>query len=105
MDYILEKVDFKDLIKDMDYLILGEDLSQFNAYSSINMAKLAKRYNDKIKIIFLHDDNNEDNYDKTYFDYIYKYHIESGLDRNSLLEKIRQLAGEINNKYLTSPEN
>ena len=46
MDYILEKINFKDLIKDMDYLILGEDLSQFNAYSSINMAKLAKRYND-----------------------------------------------------------
>ncbi len=104
MDYILEKIDFKDLIKDMDYLILGEDLSQFNAYSSINMAKLAKRYNDKLRIIFLHDDSNEDNYDKTYFDYIYKYHIDNNLDRKTLLEKIRELAGEVNNKYLTSPE-
>ena len=69
------------------------------------MAKLAKRYNDTLRIIFLHDDSNEDNYDARYFDYIYKYHIESNLDRNSLLEKIRQLAGEINNKYLASPEN
>lgn len=100
MDYILEKIDFKSLVRDMDYIILGEDLSQFDAYSSISMAKLAKRYKKEVKIIFLHDSEDKKISNDEFFDYIYEYKIENHLDRKSLLDEIEKLAHDVNSKYL-----
>lgn len=100
MDFILEKIDFHKLVMDMDYIILGEDLSRFDAYSSISMAKLAKRYNKDVKTIFLQDKEDKEISNSQYFDYIYKYDIENYLDRVSLLDEIRSLARAIDKKYL-----
>ncbi|MDO5047152.1 MAG: glycerate kinase [Anaerococcus sp.] len=96
MDYILKEIGFPKLIEDMDFMILGEDLGQFDGISSINIAKLAKRYNEDIKLVFLHDKNDKKNIDLSLFDYIYEYDIEDDLDRFSLIEKIDQLAKEVN---------
>src|SRR5699024_11972960 len=51
MDFILETIDFEDLIKDKDVFILGENVDQFDGSASLNMASLAKRYKKDIKII------------------------------------------------------
>lgn len=102
MDYILQRIDFPNLVRDMDFLLLGEDLSQFDGISSINMAKLAKRYNEDIKIIFLHDKKDEKYIDDDVFDYIYEYDIVDDLDRKSLIESIEGLAQRINDDEIFS---
>ncbi|WP_297790215.1 glycerate kinase [uncultured Anaerococcus sp.] len=100
MDYILQKIDFKNLLADVDYIVLGEDVSQFDAYSSIGMARLAKSYKEDIKIIFLHDKNDKKVSDDEYFDYICEYDIDDYLDRMSLMREIRKLARKVDDKYL-----
>ncbi|WP_276881758.1 glycerate kinase [Anaerococcus tetradius] len=104
MDYILEKVNFREMVKDMDFIILGEDLSQFNAYSSISMAKLAKRYNDRVKIIFLHNASDRRLDKSEYFDYIYDYEMANNLDRKSVLEEIKKIARDIDKTYIRNSE-
>lgn len=96
MDVVLEKQDFDQLVKDYDYLILGENVDQFDAASSINVSKYAKSYNEDIRIVFLEDDDGKKIEARDSFDYIYDYHISDKFDRNELKNAIRALAAEIN---------
>lgn len=92
MDLILKLVDFESLIKDKDILILGEDVEEFHAQSSINLAKLAKRYNPGIKVVFLEDADNEKLPPIEFIDVIYDYKIDDYIDRNDYQGEIKRIA-------------
>ncbi|RGB75530.1 glycerate kinase [Anaerococcus nagyae] len=96
MDVVLEKQDFNKLVKDYDYLILGENVDQFDGASSINVSKYAKAYNKDISIIFLEDKYGKKIEARDNFNYIYSYDISDKFDREELKEAIRALATEIN---------
>ncbi|MDD7305677.1 MAG: glycerate kinase [Peptoniphilaceae bacterium] len=100
MDLILELVDFESLIKGKDVLILGEDVEEFQAQSSINLAKLAKRYKPDIRVIFLEDEKS-DKLEKTdVIDKIYDYKIDDYVDRNDYKDEIKRIARELYDKDL-----
>ena len=92
MDFILETIDFEDLIKDKDILILGENVDQFAGDASINVASLAKRYKKDIKIIFLQDKDGTKIKNMGDFDQIYTYKIKDYYDRKDIHKEITGLA-------------
>lgn len=96
MDIIMEKYDFEILIKDFDFLILGENVNQFDGASSISVAKYAKAYNKDIKIIFLEDKDKKPIGQRDNFDIIHDYQISDKFDRNELKNAIKALSAEIN---------
>lgn len=101
MDFILETVDFKDLIKDKDVFILGENVDQFNGAASINVASLAKRYKKDIKIIFLQDKDGEKIENRGDFDLVYTYKLKDAYDRKDIHKEIGRLARSLDKSILT----
>lgn len=99
MDFILETIDFEDLIKDKDILILGENVDQFAGDASINVASLAKRYKKDIEIIFLQDKDGTKIKNMGDFDQIYTYKIKDYYDRKDIHKEITGLAKGFN-KFL-----
>lgn len=99
MDFILETIDFEDLIKDKDILILGENVDQFAGDASINVASLAKRYKKDIKIVFLQDKDGTKIKNMGDFDQIYTYKIKDYYDRKDIHKEITGLAKGLN-KFL-----
>ena len=99
MDFILETIDFEDLIKDKDILILGENVDQFAGDASLNVASLAKRYKKDIKIIFLQDKDGTKIKNMGDFDQIYTYKIKDYYDRKDIHKEITGLAKGLN-KFL-----
>ena len=99
MDFILETIDFEDLIKDKDILILGENVDQFAGDASINVASLAKRYKKDIEIIFLQDKDGTKIKNMGDFDQIYTYKIKDYYDRKDIHKEITGLAKGLN-KFL-----
>lgn len=95
MDIILEKVDFDKMIKNYDYLILGENVDQFDGKSSINVSTYAKAYNEDLKIIFLEDEKSKEIGNREIFDHIYKYNISDDFDRKEIVSAIRVLARDV----------
>ena len=100
MDFILETVDFKDLIKDKDFLILGENVDQFNGAASINVASLAKRYKKDIKIIFLQDKDGTKIKNMGDFDQIYTYKLKDFYYRKDIHKQIASLAKSLDKTIL-----
>ena len=96
MDVVLEKQDFDKLVKNYDYLILGENVDQFDGVSSINVSNYAKAYNEDIKIFFLEDKDGKKIEARDDFDYIYSYEISDKFDRDELKRAIRALATDVN---------
>lgn len=92
MDFILETIDFEDLIKDKDVFILGENVDQFDGSASINVASLAKRYKKDIKIIFLQDKEGAKIKNMGDFDQIYTYKLKDAYDRKDIHRQIAGLA-------------
>jgi glycerate kinase len=92
MDLVLELVDFEKLIEDIDLLILGENVEEFDAQSSINISQLAKRYNPNIKIIFLQDIHSPRIKDNEFMDSIVLYEIDEKVDRKDYPEEIKRIA-------------
>lgn len=92
MDFILESLDFKDLIRDKDILILGENVDQFNGSASINVASLAKRCKKDIKVVFLEDEDGKKIGSREFFDQVYSYRIADTYDRGQMRDMIRSLA-------------
>ena len=103
MDFILETIDFKDLIKDKDVLILGENVDQFAGAASINVASLAKRYKKDIKIIFLQDKDGRKIENKGDFDFIFTYKLKDAFDRKDIHKSIEGLAVSLD-KYILARE-
>lgn len=99
MDFILETIDFEDLIKDKDILILGENVDQFAGDASLNVASLAKRYKKDIKIVFLQDKDGTKIKNMGDFDQIYTYKIKYYYDRKDIHKEIAGLAKGLN-KFL-----
>ena len=95
MEYIIEGESFKNLVKSADFLILGEDVSQFQAEFSKNLAEISKSYNENIHIIFLNDKNGEILKQKAMIDQIYTYDFNENMDRKSILEQIADLAKDV----------
>ncbi len=100
MDVIMERVDFGDLIKGYDVLILGEDVDQFDGTSSIAVSTYAKSYNEDLKIFFLEDRDGKEIGQREIFDEIYKYHISDDFDRREMIEAIRMLAKDVNQNLI-----
>lgn len=100
MDVVLEKVDFDQMIKNYDVLILGENVDQFDGNTSINVSKYAKAYNEDLKIIFLEDEDGKEIGQRDLFDHIYKYHISDDFERKELASAIRTLAKDLAEKLL-----
>lgn len=100
MDIVMQRLDFDKLVKDYDLLILGENVDQFEAASSINVGKFAKAYNDKLKIIFLADKYGKEVSKKNNFDLIYQYDISDNLDRDDIKSAIRDLARDLDENFL-----
>lgn len=101
MDLIMEKLDFKSLIRDVDVLILGENVEQFDGASSQNVAKLAKRYKNDIKIVFMEDLDNKAIKNRKSFDKIFPYKLEEAYGRRDKYRAIRALAEDFDNSYLS----
>lgn len=95
MDLVLERLDFDEMIKDYDSLILGENVDQFDGLSSINVAKVAKSYNKNLKIIFLEDKDGKKIEQRESFDQIYQYEISDDFDRDQMKDAIRALAKDL----------
>ncbi|MCW6702254.1 glycerate kinase [Anaerococcus sp. NML200537] len=95
MDFMMKTLDFEKLIRDKDVLILGENVEQFGAYSSQNVAKLAKRYNKDLEIIFLEDSTNKRVEDKGDFDKIISYKLGDAYDRQDMYKEIGFLAKRV----------
>lgn len=100
MDFILETIDFKDLIRDKDVLILGENVDQFNGAASINVASLAKRYKKDIKIIFLQDKDGRKIENRGDFDLIFTYKLKDSYDRKDIHKAIAGLAISLDKSIL-----
>lgn len=100
MDFILETIDFKDLIRDKDVLILGENVDQFNGAASINVASLAKRYKKDIKIIFLQDNDGRKIENRGDFDLIFTYKLKDSYDRKDIHKAIAGLAISLDKSIL-----
>ena len=100
MDFILETIDFKDLIKDKDILILGENVDQFQGSASINVAGLAKRYKKDIKIIFLQDEEGTKIENMGDFDQIFTYKLKDAYDRKDIHKEIASLANNLDRMIL-----
>lgn len=95
MDFIMETMDFEDLIKDKDLLILGENVNQFNGAASLNVASLAKRYKKNLKIIFLQDEEGERISNKGDFDEIFTYKLKDFYFREDIYKEIEKLARKL----------
>lgn len=95
MDFIMESLDFEDLIRDKDLLILGENVDQFNGEASINVASIAKRYKKDIKIIFLQDEDGEKITNMGDFDEIYSYKLKDFYFREDIYKEIAKLARKV----------
>ena len=104
MDLILEKLDFKSLIRDVDVLILGENVDQFEGASSQNVARLAKRYKEEIQIIFLQDMTRKKIENKGDFDQIISYKLEDTFDRRDEKKAIAKLAQGLDLGYFKNLE-
>ena len=101
MDVILEKIDFDTMIKNYDILILGENVDTFDGLSSINVANVAKAYNQKLKVIFLEDQDGKKIGQRENFDKIYDYHISDNFDRDQMKDAIRALAKDLSQNYFS----
>ena len=101
MDLVLEKFNFDQMIKNYDVLILGENVDQFDAMSSINVANVAKSYNENLNIIFLEDRDGKKIGQRECFDKIYSYHISDDFDRDQMKDAIRALAKDIGQNYFS----
>ncbi|WP_295884582.1 glycerate kinase [uncultured Anaerococcus sp.] len=101
MDVILEKIDFDTMIKNYDFLILGENVDQFDGLSSINVANVAKSYKENLKIIFLEDRDGKKIEQREKFDFIYEYHISDNFDRDQMKDAIRALAKDLSQNYFS----
>ena len=95
MDFIMETMDFEDLIKDKDLLILGENVNQFNGAASLKVASLAKRYKKDLKIIFLQDEEGERISNKGDFDEILTYKLKDFYFREDIYKEIQKLARKL----------
>src|SRR5699024_2480172 len=100
MDFIMERLDFEDLIRDKDLLILGENVDQFNGAASINVASIAKRYKKDIKIIFLQDEEGEKISNKGDFDEIFTYKLKDFYFREDIYKEIKDLAQSLDKSIL-----
>lgn len=92
MELVLSLVDFEKQVMDKDFLIITENVDEFNGENSINLAKFAKRYNKDIKIIFLQDEQYQSLGDNSYIDDVYKFKIDSILERSDYEKEIRSMA-------------
>lgn len=101
MDLILELVDFEKIISDKDVLLLGEDVEEFHAQSSINLASLAKRYKPDIRTIFLEDKKSEKLPPIDSVDIVYDYEINDYIDRKDYEEEIKKIAKDLYEQILT----
>lgn len=101
MDLILELVDFENLIEDKDVLVLGENVEEFHAQSSINLARLAKRYKPEIKVIFIEDKNNKQIPPVDTIDFIHKYEINDYIDRRDYKDEIKKIARNLFDQVLS----
>ena len=100
MDLVLERLDFDQMIKEYDTLILGENVDQFDGLSSINVAKVAKSYNENLDVIFLENKDGKKIGQREKFDKIYQYEISDDFDRDQMREAIRALAKVVDEEYL-----
>jgi glycerate kinase len=101
MDLVLELVDFESLIKGKDILILGEDVEEFQAQSSINLAKLAKRYNPGIRVIFVEDAKSQKLPPIDVIDHVYDYKIDEYVDMNDYQVEIKKIARGLYDQVLS----
>lgn len=104
MDFILETIDFKALIKDKDIFILGENVDQFAGAASLNVASLAKRYKKDIKIIFLQDKQGTKINNKGDFDIVFDYKLEDAYDRKDIHKEIAGLAKSLDKMLIAKEE-
>lgn len=95
MDIVMEKIDFVSMINNYDLLILGENVDQFDGVSSINVSKVAKSYNPKLKVIFLEDADGKEIGQRENFDMIFKYKLSDDFDNKQIREGIRALAKDV----------
>lgn len=103
MDLIWHLVDFEDLVKDKDLMILGENVEEFRGQSSINLAKHAKEYNPDIKIIFLEDKNSYEIPPVDDIDLVFEYHISDFVDRDDYEDEIKKIARDVFGEILSKP--
>ena len=95
MDLIMQTLDFEELIKDKDVLILGENVDQFNGAASLNVASLAKKYKKNIRIIFLQDEKGQKISNKGDFDEIFTYKLKDLIFREDVYKELGILAQKV----------
>lgn len=95
MDLILELVDFEKILSDVDVLVLGEDVDQFEGQSSLNLAKLAKRYKPDIRVYFLQNKKSKQIQQSENIDKLIVYDVDDNADRSDMEKEIKNIARSI----------
>ncbi|MCI5839014.1 MAG: glycerate kinase [Peptoniphilaceae bacterium] len=100
IDLILEIVDFKTLIKDIDLVIIGEKLDDFKDSPSLEIAKRAKKFKPDAKVVFIGEKIKEDFKKPLEIDSVFPisfFEIDSKKDKDFYLKSLSKLVRQIRN--------